>query len=89
MTPKPWWVIGLINIVAFVLIALDKQYARRHRRRIPEATLLSVAAFGGAPLTLLAMYLFHHKTRKPKFYIGVPCLLILQLAIPLLVYLYI
>ena len=64
----------------------DKYFAVRHRRRIPEATLLTLAALGGAGGALLGMVLAHHKTRKPKFYITVPLLLALQIG--LILYLY-
>ena len=68
-----------INLLAFAAVAADKRRAQKGRWRIPEATLLLLAALGGSPAFLLAMYLFHHKTRKAKFFIGVPLLLLLQL----------
>ena len=68
-----------INLLAFAAVAADKRRAQKGRWRIPEATLLLLAALGGSPAFLLAMYLFRHKTRKAKFFIGVPLLLLLQL----------
>lgn len=44
-------------------------------------TLLGLAYFGGALGALLGMYVFQHKTQKNYFYIGVPLMLIMQLAI--------
>ncbi len=73
----------LINALGLLLMLLDKRYAKKHRRRIPEATLMAVAALGGSAGGLAGMYLFHHKTKHPKFYIGIPVLLILQLALAL------
>ncbi len=89
MTPTLWGCFAFINLLTFVMVGMDKYFARQQRRRIPESTLLSLAALGGAPLMLCAMYLFHHKTRKPKFYLGVPALLILQIALLILIHLYI
>ncbi len=70
-----------INAVAFLLMHADKQRARKKRWRIPEATLLGVAAAGGSPGALAGMYTFRHKTRHPKFTVGVPALLVVQLGL--------
>ena len=67
----------LINLFAFSLFGIDKRKAVKRKWRIPEATLLTVAALGGAG-ALLGMYTFHHKTRKPKFYIGIPLILLIE-----------
>jgi len=42
------WYLLAINIVTFFLYGIDKQKARKKRWRIPEATLLSMAALGGS-----------------------------------------
>ena len=68
----------LINALAFLLMLADKQRAKKHRWRIPESVLLGAAALGGSLGALLGMYLCHHKTRKPKFFIAVPLLLAVQ-----------
>lgn len=68
----------LINAVPMLVMCLDKNFARRGMWRIPEAVLLGLAVCGGALGVLLGMTLFHHKTRKPKFYISVPLLLAAQ-----------
>ena len=70
----------IINALAFVLMFLDKQFARHHQWRIPEATLLGAAFLGGSLGELLGMYLCRHKTKHPKFYITVPLLLVVQAA---------
>ena len=69
----------IINAVSFVLMLEDKSFARNHRRRIPERTLVGAALLGGSIGALLGMYIFHHKTRHLKFTIGVPAILIAQL----------
>lgn len=71
----------LMNALGFLLMCWDKHLAKKHRRRIPEATLMWVAALGGSIGSLIAMYLVRHKTRHPKFYIGIPLLLLLHLAL--------
>ena len=72
-------VYALVNVVCFLLFAIDKGKAIRNKWRIPEATLLTVSFLGGALGGLLAMLLCRHKIRKPRFFIGVPAMLILHL----------
>lgn len=68
----------IINAAGLLIMLADKQKARKNLWRIPEATLLTVALLGGSIGSFLGMRLFHHKTRKPKFYIGIPVIFILQ-----------
>ena len=67
-----------INIAAFITFGIDKWKAEQHMWRIPEATLLGLAAAGGSIGALAGMRFFHHKTRKPLFAFGIPALLVLQ-----------
>lgn len=69
----------VINIVSFFLYGLDKQKAKRRKWRIPEATLLGVAFMGGSIGAFLGIQIFHHKTKKAKFYIGIPMILGMQI----------
>lgn len=73
------WLV-LVNLTAFFLYAADKSYAKNGKRRIPEKTLLLWAWLGGSIGAFLAMRIFHHKTRKPKFY-AVPVLMVLEILI--------
>lgn len=71
----------LINATGFILMLLDKQRARKKRWRIPERTLMASALLGGSLGCLIGMYTARHKTRHPKFTIGIPLILLLQTAI--------
>jgi uncharacterized membrane protein YsdA (DUF1294 family) len=73
-----------VNVLAFLVYGFDKGRARANARRISERTLILIAAIGGSVGALLAMQLFRHKTRKVKFCIGVPVLLIVQIVVGLL-----
>lgn len=75
-----YWVVYLIimNFAAAVAVISDKRRARKHRWRIPENRLLLIAALGGSPAMLLTMLLIRHKTRHPKFMVGIPAILLLQ-----------
>jgi uncharacterized membrane protein YsdA (DUF1294 family) len=71
----------MMSTLSFLLMGIDKYKARREKWRISEKTLLLSALLGGSIGTLLGMLLFHHKTRKPRFFLGVPMILILQVLI--------
>ena len=71
----------LINALGFLLMLIDKWKAKHNRWRIPEATLMSVAALGGSVGSLLGMYTVRHKTKHLKFTVGIPLILVAQLAL--------
>ena len=79
----------LINAVAFFLMLADKQKAKKMMWRIPEATLIGSAIIGGSIGALAGMYTFRHKTKHPKFTVGIPIILVLQVALALLVIKYV
>lgn len=68
-----------INALTLLLMLADKQKAKENLWRTPESFLLLLTAVGGSVGTLLGMRIARHKTRKPKFRIGVPLLLCLQI----------
>lgn len=69
----------IINFIAFLSMLIDKKKAKRGRWRIPENTLFLFAFFGGTIGSIIGMQVFRHKTQKPKFKIGMPALLVLQI----------
>ena len=69
----------LINAAAYVLMLVDKIKARKNRWRIPERTLMLTAALGGSVGIHMGMFLFRHKTRHPKFTLGIPAILTVQI----------
>ena len=58
---------------------IDKRKAKYGKWRIKEYTLMMVALIGGSIGAIVGMYTFHHKTKKAKFYIGFPVILVLQI----------
>ena len=85
---EKWLLLGYlaINVIVFVMYGVDKYKAKHNKWRIPEATLIGAAVIGvlGA---LAGMKFFRHKTKKPKFYITVPLILALELAVAVCLYL--
>lgn len=70
-----------INAMTFALYGIDKLRSKKGWWRIPEKTLLMLAAIGGSMGALCGIRLFHHKTKHKKFYLGVSILLVLQIAL--------
>lgn len=67
----------VINLVTFVVYGIDKYKAKKSKWRIPERTLLLLAFLGGSLGAGIGMLVWHHKIRKPKFYVTVPILIVL------------
>jgi uncharacterized membrane protein YsdA (DUF1294 family) len=77
----------LINAAAFLLMLVDKLKAKKNRWRIPERTLFGSALLGGSIGALLGMYTFRHKTKHLSFTLGMPAILIAQVALAIWIFL--
>lgn len=69
----------IINLIGFFMMWSDKRRAKWGKWRIPEQTLFIVTALGGGIGTIAGMYTFRHKTKKLKFTVGLPALVILEI----------
>lgn len=78
--------LSCINISAFCIYGIDKYKAIKGKWRISEATLILSAVIGGSIGALAGMKVFHHKTQKKKFSLGVPAILGLQIMAVAVVY---
>ena len=76
----------IINLIAFLVMFLDKRKAKYGKWRIPEQTLFIVALIGGSIGAIAGMYTFRHKTKKLRFSIGFPVILILQILLVFMIY---
>ncbi len=81
MRPYIWYYLLAVNVLAFSAMGLDKRKARRGAWRVPERTLLGLAAIGGSVGAICGMRTFHHKTLHKRFRYGLPAILLLQLAL--------
>lgn len=68
-----------INIIGFLAMFIDKKKAERGAWRISEKALILITMFGGWIGTFSGMKLFRHKTKKPKFSVGIPVIMILEI----------
>ena len=74
----------LINALGMLLMIVDKSRARKRLSRISEVNLFTIAILGGSFGILFTMIVIRHKTRHKKFSIGLPLIIVCQIA--LLVY---
>ena len=73
----------IINVVGFFIMGIDKLRAKKQAWRVPEKTLFLVALIGGSIGTNAGMYVFRHKTKHWYFVVGMPVILIGQIALGL------
>lgn len=64
-----------VNLVGFYSMWSDKRKAKKGAWRIPESELMGIALLGGSVGSWLGMKKFRHKTKHPKFYIGIPVII--------------
>lgn len=69
----------LVNGYAYAIMGWDKSRAKKGGFRMPEASLLLVAALGGGAGIALGMLVYRHKTRHLSFLILAPLFCALQL----------
>lgn len=72
--------LAIINAAAVIITVSDKSRAQRHKRRIAEKTLFMTALLGGSAAMYLTMIAVRHKTRHKRFMIGLPLIMIVQVA---------
>ncbi len=68
----------IMNAASALFMRADKRRAVQKKYRIPEWVLLTLAFLGGSIGCLAGMYVFHHKTRKPRFSVGIPLMMVMQ-----------
>ena len=76
----------IINIIAFLAMYIDKKRAKMGKWRIKEHTLFILALIGGSVGAIIGMYTFRHKTKKARFFIGFPVILIVEVLLGFMIY---
>lgn len=71
----------VINLIGFFAMWIDKAKAKRGSWRIPENTLFAITFLGGGFGTIAGMYKFRHKTKKLRFTICFPVILITEIVL--------
>ena len=75
--------IAIISLISAIVCIYDKKISRKNRveLRIPEKTLIRLCLFGGSVSMLWTMLAVRHKTKHIKFMLGIPLIIILQVAL--------
>ena len=75
--------IAAISLISIIACIYDKVISKRERveLRIPEKTLLILSILGGSAAMYLTMQIIHHKTKHAKFMIGIPVIILIQVAL--------
>ena len=68
-------------IIAFLAMWIDKRRAIKGEWRISENGIFTLVLLGGGIGGITGMYAFHHKTKKLKFTIGFPTILISEIVL--------
>lgn len=71
----------IINIIGFAMAFADKKKAENGKWRIPEATLFFVSFIGGSAGMLFGLKKIRHKTKQKRFMLGIPLMIIFQIAL--------
>lgn len=79
--------LAVISLISVIVCIYDKKISKKNKvqLRIPEKTLLFLSLIGGSVAMYVTMMLIRHKTKHVKFMLGIPLIIILQIAIALAV----
>lgn len=77
---------GLISVISVMLTVYDKVASMAKKWRIPEKMLMLFGFFGGAVAMYITMQLIRHKTKHKKFMIGLPCFIIIHIALIVVIF---
>ncbi len=74
--------LALINVFAFFVVVSDKRKSTHYGnvKRIPEGLIFFMATIFGGVGVYAGMLIFRHKTKKWYFQIGIPLLILQNLA---------
>lgn len=85
--PLPWLIlivyIAVISLISIIVCVYDKKISKRNnvKLRIPEKSLFLWSALGGSLAMFLTMRAIRHKTKHLSFMIGIPVIMVLQVAL--------
>ncbi len=74
--------LALISLISIVVCIYDKMISKKNKvqLRVSEKALLVLSALGGSVAMLITMLIIRHKTKHIKFMLGIPLIIIVQVA---------
>ena len=85
--PLAWLILfaylAVISLISMIVCIYDKVISKRGRveLRIPEKSLFLWSALGGSLVMYITMQIIRHKTKHVSFMVGIPVILLLQVAL--------
>lgn len=76
----------IISAVCIIVCIYDKIAAKHKWQRISENNLFFLSVIGGAIAMYITMRIIRHKTKHTKFMLGLPIIILVQIAIILLIF---
>ena len=75
--------LAVISLVSIIVCIYDKAISKKNRveLRIPEKSLIILSILGGSVAMYITMQMVRHKTKHAKFMIGIPVIIVLQIAL--------
>jgi uncharacterized membrane protein YsdA (DUF1294 family) len=75
------YILLTLNLFAFIVFGWDKRLSVKHKRRIPENTLLGITFIGGTLGAVLGMLIFRHKISKTSFLLKFGLVVLIQVGL--------
>ena len=73
---------AVVSLITVIVTVYDKKAAKKFpKNRVPEKVLFILAFLGGSVAELFTMLKIRHKTKHKSFMIGLPAIIILQVAV--------
>ena len=77
--------LAVVSLISIVICIYDKIAAKKlPKHRTPEKTLIMLSILGGSLAMYITMQIIHHKTKHAKFMIGIPVIMVCQIALVIL-----
>lgn len=70
--------LAAVSLISAAVTVIDKYKAVHDKWRVKESTLLVLSAIGGSAAMYITMLTIRHKTKKLKFMLGIPFIMIVQ-----------